>query len=245
MILRALFSGNSEEFGRKGILGQAPSGNCDQFIKANLGDPASIAEAVKAMPDNINGLCNIAGLPPTKAPALVLRVNFTGLRDFTEQMIAKLADNASIVNLASIAGAGWPDNGDQIKALLALRDYDKLDSFVVEHEIVGGRSYFLTKEAMIVWTMMNRWTWRERGIRMNCISPGPVDTPILQDFIETLGKRVEEDMKVMDRPGRPEDIAPVCAFLCSDGSQWLRGINIPTDGGMFSHVQCNMFGHIS
>lgn len=71
---------------------------------------------------------------------------------------------------------------------------------------------------------------------MNCVSPGPVETPILQDFIETLGERAEEDMKIMDRPGHPTDIAPVVAFLCSDGSAWIRGANIPCDGGMFGHV---------
>ena len=221
-----------------------PKENIDQFVKADLNDPASIKEAVKQIPDGINALCNIAGLPPTKAPALVLNVNFIGLRDFTEQMIDKLADNASIVNLASLAGAGWPEAGDQIKGLLAIRDVDAIEEFCNTNEVVGARSYFLTKETLIVWTMMNRWTWRDRGIRMNCVSPGPVETPILQDFVETLGERVEEDMKVMDRPGRPEDIAPVCAFLCSDGSTWLRGVNIPADGGMFSHVQCNMFGHV-
>ena len=70
--------------------------------------------------------------------------------------------------------------------------------------------------------MQNRWTWRDRGIRMNSVSPGPVDTPILPDFIETLGERAEEDMRVMDRPGCPSDIAPVVAFLLSDGAGWIR-----------------------
>lgn len=220
-----------------------PTVDVDRYIQANLGDPASIKAAVEALPDTIHGLCNIAGLPPTQDPVLVLKVNFIGLRDLTEQIIPKLADNGSIVNLASLAGAGWPESGEQVKALLALRDYDGAISLCQEIDMAEGRSYFLAKEALIVWTMMNRWTWRERGIRMNCISPGPVDTPILKDFVETLGERVEEDMKVMDRPGTPKDLAPVCAFLLSAGSDWLRGINIAADGGMFSHVQLGMFGY--
>ncbi len=75
---------------------------------------------------------------------------------------------------------------------------------------------------------------------MNAVSPGPVDTPILKDFLATLGARAEEDRRTMDRPGVPADIAPVVNFLLSDGSAWIRGANIPVDGGMFSNVLCQM-----
>ncbi|MNT65855.1 3-oxoacyl-[acyl-carrier-protein] reductase FabG [compost metagenome] len=77
---------------------------------------------------------------------------------------------------------------------------------------------------------------------MNAISPGPVDTPILKDFLETLGARAEEDMKTMDRPGKATDIAPVVTFLLSDGSVWLRGTNLAVDGGMHSHILASSHG---
>ncbi|MDX2512207.1 MAG: coniferyl-alcohol dehydrogenase [Desulfobacterales bacterium] len=223
-----------------------PQANVDQYIKVDFSDPASIETAVASVPNGIDALCNIAGVPPTKERALVLKVNFLGLRHFTELVIDKLSDGASIVNAASLAGLGWPEAGDQIKALLVLRDFNATEAFCESNgvEPEGGRSYFFTKEALIVWTMMNRWTWRDRGIRMNCVSPGPVETPILPDFLETLGERAAEDAKVMDRPGQPEDIAPVIAFMCSDESSWIRGANIPVDGGMYQHVLCNMHGHI-
>jgi NAD(P)-dependent dehydrogenase (short-subunit alcohol dehydrogenase family) len=223
-----------------------PKGNVDQYIKADLSDPASIEAAVKAIPKGIDALCNIAGLPPTRDRVLVLKVNFLGLRHFTELMIEKLNNPASIVNMASLAGVGWPEAGPQIKNLIALRDFNAVERLCEKNGVTeeGGRSYFFSKETLIVWTMMNRWTWRDRGIRINCVSPGPVETPILPDFLETLGERAEEDMKVMDRPGRPEDIAPVVAFLCSEGSGWIRGVNIPCDGGMSSHILCGMHGHV-
>lgn len=223
-----------------------PQANVDQYIKVDFSDPDSIEKAVASAPGGIDALCNIAGLPPTKDRALVLKVNFLGLRHFTELMIDKLSDGASIVNVASLAGLGWPEAGDQIKALLALRDFSATEDFCKTNNVgqEGGRSYFFTKETLIVWTMMNRWTWRDRGIRMNCVSPGPVETPILPDFLETLGERAAEDAKVMDRPGRPEDIAPVIAFMCSEASNWIRGANIPVDGGMYQHVLCNMHGHV-
>ena len=222
-----------------------PKENVNQYIAADLSDPDSIVAAVEAVPSGIDALCNIAGLPPTKDRVLVLKVNFLGLRHFTELMIDKLNDNASIVNVASLAGLGWPEAEEQIKACLSLRDFNAVETFCDENGVgnEGGRSYFFSKEVLIVWTMMNRWTWRDRGIRMNCVSPGPVETPILPDFLETLGERAEEDAKIMDRPGRPEDIAPVIAFMCSAVSGWIRGANIPVDGGMYQHILCNMHGH--
>ena len=216
--------------------------NVDLFIRADLGDPASIAAAVKQIPHGLDALCNIAGLPPTCSAASVHRVNFTGLRELTEALISKMNDGASIVNLASLAGLGWPATLDQVKALIALRDFDQVEKLCGDQGIDDVRSYFLSKEALIVWTMQNRWTWRSRNIRMNAVSPGPVETAIHQDFLQTLGKRAEEDMRLLERVARPEDIAPVVAFLCSEQSAWIRGTNIPCDGGMLSHVYCDMNG---
>ncbi len=213
------------------------------FFRADLSEAAAIDSLVEALPAGADGLVNCAGLPPTAPADRVLRVNLVGLKHLTLGLVGKLADGASIVNLASLAGFGWPQAAGQIKAAAKL-DFDGVADFVQRHKVgnEGGRSYFFTKEALVVWTMQNRWTWRDRGIRMNSVSPGPVDTPILPDFIETLGERAEEDMRVMDRPGQPADIAPVVAFLLSDGAGWIRGANIPADGGMSSHILCGMHG---
>jgi NAD(P)-dependent dehydrogenase (short-subunit alcohol dehydrogenase family) len=62
------------------------------------------------------------------------------------------------------------------------------------------------------------------------------------NFIATLGARTDEDMKTMDRPGQPGDIAPVVAFLLSDGSGWFGGKSVPADGGMNSNLLCGMHG---
>lgn len=216
--------------------------NADEFFKADLSDPASIEALISQLPQGADGLANIAGVPPTVAADLVLKVNLIGLKMLTEGLVSKLADGASIVNLASLAGFGWSNSLDQVKAALSLDFSSDLDAFCHANGLLepGGRSYFLSKEAVVVWTMRNRWTWRERGITMNAVSPGPVDTPILKDFIETLGERAEEDMKVMDRPGTPEDIAPVVSFALSSGAKWFRGANLTCDGGMSSHILSNI-----
>ncbi len=215
----------------------------DEFYKADLSDKATIEALVDVLPDGADGLANIAGLPPTLPPEMVVKVNLVGLKYLTELLVPKLADGASIVNLASLAGFGWPEHINQIQASYDL-DFHEVEDFVRRYGIdqQQGRSYFFSKEALVVWTMKQRWAWRDRGIRMNAVSPGPVDTPILKDFIQTLGERAEEDMKVMDRPGEATDIAPVVCFMLSDASQWMRGINLPVDGGMSSHLLCKIHG---
>ncbi len=220
-----------------------PADGLDRFVEVDLSDPGAIDDLVDDLPPGIDGLCNIAGLPPTAPAPMVLTVNLFALRRLSELLVAKMADGGSITHLASMAGIGWPEAVDQVKATLALDFGSDIDEFCEANGLgEGGRSYFLSKECVQVYTMMNRWTWRDRGIRMNAVSPGPVDTPILDDFIATLGQRAEEDMKIMDRPGRPTDVAPVVAFLQSDASRWFRGANLTLDGGMSSHIMLHMHG---
>ena len=212
----------------------------DIFIKGDLSKKASIDQIIEQLPEGIDGLANIAGLPPTAPAEAVMKVNFVGLKYLTTSLISKLAYNAAIVNLASLAGVDWPKSVPAILESFNL-DFDGVRDFNEKHKIEGARSYFFSKEALIGWTIKNRWAWRDRGIWMNTISPGPVDTPILGDFLKTLGERAEEDTKIMDRPGRPSDIAPVVAFLRSDQSAWIRGANIPVNGGMNQHILVLMY----
>ncbi len=214
----------------------------DEFYEVDLLDPGAIDDLAARLPGGAHGLCNIAGVAPTRPAVEVLEVNTLALIRLTKAVVPQLADGASIVNLASMAGNGWRDHVDQIEELLAT-DWNSVDTFVSRHGLEQGpRSYFLSKEAVIVWTMKNRWTWRQRAIRMNCVSPGPVETPILGDFIEMLGERAQESIRNMERHGRPDDVAPVVAFLLSDEAAWFRGANLTPDGGMGAHLALRRFG---
>ena len=217
-------------------------GDVDRAIAADLLDAASIDALVGEIGSGIDALCNVAGLPPTAPASAVLGVNAVALMRLTEKSVGNLNQGASIVNMSSLAGLGWQKSLAACKEFIDNATFDNLEEMVEKHEAHGARSYFFSKEILWVWTMRNRWTWRDRGIRMNSVCPGPVDTPILDDFIATLGERAEEDMKVMDRPGHPTDIAPVVAFLCSDQSAWIRGANLPVDGGLFAHMNDHMHG---
>jgi len=214
----------------------------DDFHQVDLMDEAGLDALIEALkPLKADGLANIAGVPPTAPPEVVVSVNLVALKRLTLGLVDSLADKAAIVNLASLAGIGWEGEMAKIKAAEGLSHAGVAD-FCATQGITSENSYFFTKQALVAWTHQNRWTWRDRGIRMNAVSPGPVDTPILADFLETLGERAAEDSRIMDRPGTPADIAPVVVFLLSPGSGWLRGTNIATDGGMRAHIDATSNG---
>ncbi len=206
-----------------------PDGEIDEFHCVDLSDAVSIENVVGAVDSRIDALCNIAGLPPTADKHAVLKVNFFGLRHFVEQIADKLSPNASIVSVASLAGLNWRTNASNLK--IGLRTpLAQADSWIAALPVEGAPSYHLSKELLIAWNAMNWDKWRDRGIRMNTVSPGPVATPILKDFIETLGKRAEDDLK-LNRAGLPTEIAPIIYFLCTPEAHWINGADIGVDGG--------------
>ncbi len=208
----------------------------DAFFKVDLSSKSSIDDLVKKLPKGIDGLANIAGVSSSAPPELILKINLVGLKYLTEHIIDNLADGASIVNLSSLAGNNWEEEVPLIKKGLDT-NFEGVSNFAKENGIDNGnRAYAFSKEALIVWAMANRWEWTKRGIRMNTVSPGPVETPILKDFKETLGDRFEQDSKLAERLGKPTDIAPVITFLLSEDSKWIRGANIPVDGGIYQHI---------
>lgn len=207
--------------------------NVDEFHQIELTDLSSIDAAVDALSGPIHGLCNIAGVPPRPDNAVqVVQINFIGLRRLTEAIVPKLSEGASIVNMASLAGFGWQQNIELVKKGLALTDDADLTAFCEENKIGFPNSYFFSKELVISWTKKNSRKWEDRGIRLNSISPGPVDSPILDDFITAFGEKARSDIEQVGRAGRPDDIAPVVAFLMDDASAWISGTNLAVDGGM-------------
>ncbi|AVW89744.1 coniferyl-alcohol dehydrogenase [Celeribacter baekdonensis] len=225
-----------------GVDRNTPTVALDAFHQVDLTDEAGLEALIETLKtEQADGLANIAGVPPTAPKEVVVTVNLVALKKLTLGLVDSLKDGASIVNLASLAGLGWEDEVDKIKAAASLT-HAGVPGFCAAHDITTDNSYFFTKQALVAWTHEMRWMWRDRGIRMNAVSPGPVDTPILGDFLETLGERAEEDMRIMDRPGAPTDIAPVVAFLLSEGSVWLRGVNIACDGGMRAHIEATSNG---
>src|SRR5947208_30147 len=92
-------------------------------------------------------------------------------------------------------------------------------------------AYAATKRA--IETLVKHWAaiLGPRGIRVNAVAPGVIDTD-MSNFTKTeAGREVTLGMQALKRIGKPEAIADVVAFVASDGARWITGASIPVDGG--------------
>lgn len=222
---------------------QETTENVDRFIKLDLNDAASIATATATVDEPLDGLCNNAGLPPRAGlEEAILQVNFLGTRAFTNAMVPHMREDASIVNMASRAGHGWREGLDQAKRLAALSDKNQLAAFIAAEGIDATRCYNLTKEAVILWTVAETETMVNTGLRINSLSPGGISTGILADFQKAFGDKMAKNVERAGRPGTPEEIAQIAAFVLSPASNWLKGADIAIDGGIGSFNQSDAMG---
>ncbi|MEU0494932.1 SDR family oxidoreductase [Mycobacterium sp. NPDC006124] len=102
----------------------------------------------------------------------------------------------------------------------------------------GAGVYSATKAAVRSYARTWAAEFGDKGIRVNVLSPGPVDTPIIDGQAEYFGQdpaavRAEMSTHVpMGRLGRPEEIASGALFLASDESSFMTGAELCIDGGM-------------
>ena len=94
----------------------------------------------------------------------------------------------------------------------------------------AGRSYAYsaTKAAVIQFSHQMAKNYGEEGIRVNCICPGIIDTPILGDR----DRSVYAQRVPLKRLGTPDDVAKAVLFLASEDAQYLTGVVLPIDGGV-------------
>src|SRR5216684_8864549 len=92
-------------------------------------------------------------------------------------------------------------------------------------------AYTSTKGALE--TLVKNWAaiLGPRGIRVNAVAPGVIDTD-MSNFAKTeTGREVTLGMQALKRIGKPDDVADVVAFLASDKARWITGASIPVEGG--------------
>src|SRR4051812_33480163 len=186
-------------------------------VVCDVSDEKAVEETVKAACDKFGRfdvLVNNAGLMVFKpiveqngADFLkILNVDLLGAFYFTKQAFLRMKPGGAIVNVSSV--------------------------HAVETEPLVA-SYAAAKAALLSLTRSSALEGKERGIRVNAILPGAVDTPMLWD-----NPNVKSGVEHIDPAdvGKAEDIAATIAYLASDDAKFVDGAAVRVDGGRLSRL---------
>jgi len=198
------------------------AGGKGQFYKCDVSKQADVKQIVDGIAANgaIDILINNAGIahigtadttPEADFDRLV-SVNVKGVYNCLHTVIPHMKQNGgSILNMASIASlVGIPDRF----------------------------AYSMTKGAVVGMTLSVAKDYLKYNIRCNCISPARVHTPFVDGFLAKNYPGREEEMfkklsatQPIGRMGRPDEIAHLALYLCSDEASFITGCDYPIDGG--------------
>jgi 3alpha(or 20beta)-hydroxysteroid dehydrogenase len=146
----------------------------------------------------------------------VLRINLTGALLGMQAIAPLMTDGGSIVNVSSRAGLSGHFPVAYTTSKWALRGLSRVAT--LEY---GGD-----------------------GIRVNCLFPGYIDTPMVRTASPTFKERSIAEIPI-GRLGTVEDIAPLVVFLMSDESTYITGAEISVDGGEQSHGGTKIYSDLA
>jgi NAD(P)-dependent dehydrogenase (short-subunit alcohol dehydrogenase family) len=212
-----------EEAGEETVRLVREAGGKASFVKTDVSDEASAARMVKHATEiygRVDVLYNNAGIMPEadhsvvdtdvatwdKVMAVNVRGVFLGCKYAIPRMIEQ--GTGSIINISSFV------------ALLGCS--------------VPQDAYTASKGALLSLTRSLAVQFGPNGVRTNAICPGPVETPLLMDWLvkDEEAKRIRLARNPTGRFGKPEEIVNMALYLASDESRWTNGATLVVDGGI-------------
>ena len=204
------------------------------FIDVDLSDAGSVDRAAARVEGPVDGLFNVAGVSSGIGdPMLVVRINFLGMRQFTEAMLDRLPPGSAITNVSSLAAASYRENARITAGLLETDSMaDGLAWCAAHPEAIADGGYRLSKEAIILYGMRHVDDLGARGIRINCTGPGVTETPILDQLRSAYGQGYLDSFTTpLGRVAGPDEQAAVLVYLGSRAASYITGQVIWVDGG--------------
>ncbi|WP_406435344.1 coniferyl-alcohol dehydrogenase [Streptomyces sp. NBC_00631] len=214
------------------VLDRRKPGSPVHFVETDLNDCSSIDTAVDALDRPADVLCNVAGVSGASPVPLILGVNFFGLRHLTDRLVPRMNEGGAVVSVASTAGWYWRDHLAEVTRLIEAPDFRSGVDTGAALLRDGKDAYARSKEALIVWTSLAAQRYRGH-VRLNTVSPGAVETPLLPSFYASMGHAELDPLTELagGRNGRPEEIAAVVEFLASAQATWVNGTDVVADSG--------------
>lgn len=209
-------------------------------IEIDLGDRASIDAALAAIDGTVDAVFSCAGLPgPPFTDVQVVTVNFIGARHLIEGLVDQMPSGSAVACIASAAGIGWQQQIETFAPLLATETFEDAVAWIEAHpEVMPWGGYVCSKVVLNQWVASRSFDYStERGIRLNCINPGPTDSAMMPQFQAFAGKEaIDAAIGPIGRYSEPVEQAWPIVCLNSPRLSYVSGEAFWTDGGFLGAI---------